>query len=208
LLPLFLGPPEFRLWRNSASIRANRSDSGLCNRGLIIYNRAGFSRTKAVTIPPTKPRIAIGSDHAGFCVKETIRTYLESAGYAVSDLGTSSEQSVDYPDYGKAVGERVVSKQADFGIAVCGTGIGISIAANKVPGVRAALAHDLNTARLAREHNDANVLALGGRVVTGEAAIEMVQVFLTTAYLGGRHQRRLDKITAIEKEERAQAAKR
>jgi ribose 5-phosphate isomerase B len=155
----------------------------------------------------TKPRIAIGSDHAGFSVKETIRKYLESAGYAVSDLGTSSEESVDYPDYGKAVGERVVSKQADLGIAVCGTGIGISIAANKVPGVRAALAHDVNTARLAREHNDANVLALGGRVVTGDAAIEMVQTFVTTTYLGGRHQRRLDKITAIEKEERSTAAR-
>ena len=125
----------------------------------------------------------------------------------MSDLGTSSEESVDYPDYGKAVGERVASKQADLGIAVCGTGIGISIAANKVPGIRAALAHDVNTARLAREHNDANVLALGGRIVIGEAAIEMVQIFLTTAYLGGRHQRRLDKITAIEKEERATAAK-
>jgi ribose 5-phosphate isomerase B len=182
--------------------------TGLSNGGLIIYNRAGFSSRKAKTIPPTKPRIAIGSDHAGFSVKEAIRTYLESAGYLVSDLGTSSEQSVDYPDYGQAVGQRVVSRQADFGIAVCGTGIGISIAANKVPGVRAALAHDLNTARRAREHNDANVLALGGRVVTGEAAIAMVQVFLTTAYLGGRHQRRLDKIAAIEKEERAEAAKR
>lgn len=161
-----------------------------------------------MTIPSTRPRIAIGSDHAGFSVKEAIRTCLESAGYAVSDLGTSSEQSVDYPDYGQAVGKRVVSRQADFGIAVCGTGIGISIAANKVPGVRAALAHDLDTARLAREHNDANVLALGGRIVTDEAAIAMVQVFLTTAYLGGRHQRRLDKIAAIEKEERAEAAKR
>jgi ribose 5-phosphate isomerase B len=161
-----------------------------------------------VSNTPAKPRIAIGSDHAGFSVKETIRKYLGSAGYAVSDLGTSSEESVDYPDYGKAVGERVVSKQADLGIAVCGTGIGISIAANKVPGVRAALAHDMNTARLAREHNDANVLALGGCVVTGEAVIEMVQVFLTTAYLGGRHQRRLDKISAIEKEERAAAARR
>ena len=159
-------------------------------------------------MPSTKPRIAIGSDHAGFTVKEAIRAYLESAGYAVSDLGTSSEQSVDYPDYGQAVGRRVVSQQADFGIAVCGTGIGISIAANKVPGVRAALAHDLNTARLAREHNDANVLALGGRIVTGDAAIEMVEVFLTTGYLGGRHQRRLDKIAAIEKEERALAAER
>ena len=157
--------------------------------------------------PSPKPRIAIGSDHAGFSVKETIRKYLEVAGYAVNDLGTSSEESVDYPDYGKAVGERVVSNQADLGIAVCGTGLGISIAANKVPGVRAALAHDVNTARLAREHNDANVLALGGRIVTGEAAIEMVQTFLTTAYLGGRHQRRLEKITAIEKEERAAASK-
>src|SRR5690242_20999006 len=151
-----------------------------------------------MTAAPGKPRIAMGSDHAGFSVKETIRKYLESAGYAVSDLGSSSEESVDYPDYGKAVGERVISKHADLGIAVCGSGIGISIAANKVPGIRAALAHDMNTARLAREHNDANVLALGGRVVTGDAAIEMVQVFLTTAYLG-RHQRRLDKMTAIEK---------
>jgi ribose 5-phosphate isomerase RpiB len=103
-----------------------------------------------MTAAPGKPRIAMGSDHAGFSVKETIRKYLESAGYAVSDLGTSSEESVDYPDYGKAVAERVISKQADLGIAICGSGIGISIAANKVPGIRAALAHDVNTARLAR----------------------------------------------------------
>jgi ribose 5-phosphate isomerase B len=160
-----------------------------------------------MTEASAKPRIAIGSDHAGFSVKEAIRKFLETAGYAVDDQGTWSEESVDYPDYGKAVGERVVSRQADLGIAVCGTGIGISIAANKVPGVRAAVAHDVMTARLAREHNDANVLALGGRVVTGEAAIEMVQVFLTTAYLGGRHQRRLDKITAIERAEKVAAAR-
>jgi len=147
---------------------------------------------------PAKPRIVIGSDHAGFPVKETIRKYLEAAGYPVEDQGTCSEESVDYPDYGKAVGERVASKQADLGIAVCGSGIGVSIAANKVPSIRAALAHDVTTARLAREHNNANVLALGGRIVTPRAAIEMVQTFLTTAYLGGRHQRRLDKIAAIE----------
>lgn len=151
-----------------------------------------------MTETPNKPRIAIGSDHAGFHVKETIREYLQAAGYPVDDQGTNSEESVDYPDYGKAVGEHVASKQADLGIAVCGSGIGISIAANKVPGIRAALAHDVTTARLAREHNDANVLALGGRIVTPEAAIEMVQIFLTTAYLGGRHQRRLDKITKME----------
>jgi len=153
-----------------------------------------------------RPRIAIGSDHAGFLVKETIRKYLEEAGYAVDDQGTSSEESVDYPDYGKAVGERVVSKQADLGIAVCGSGIGISIAANKVPGIRAALAHDVTTARLAREHNDANVLALGGRIVTETTAIEMVQTFLTTTYLGGRHQLRVDKITQIECDERGKTA--
>ncbi len=154
---------------------------------------------------PAKPRIAIGSDHAGFSVKETIRKYLEAAGYRVDDQGTSSEESVDYPDYGKAVGERVASKLADLGIVVCGSGIGISIAANKVPGIRAALAHDVLTARLAREHNDANVLALGGRIVTADAALQMVQTFLTTPFTGGRHQLRLDKITAIEKEEHERA---
>lgn len=154
----------------------------------------------------SKPRIVLGSDHAGFSVKEAIRKFLETEGYAVDDQGTWSEESVDYPDFGKAVGERVVSRQADLGIAVCGTGIGISIAANKVPGVRAAVAHDVMTARLAREHNDANVLTLGGRVVSSEAAIEMVQVFLTAAYLGGRHQRRVEKIAAIEKEERSAPA--
>jgi ribose 5-phosphate isomerase B len=155
-----------------------------------------------VSKTPDKPRIVIASDHAGFPVKEIIRKYLEAEGYAVDDQGTSSEASVDYPDYGKAVGDRVASKQADLGIAVCGSGIGISIAANKIPGIRAALAHDVMTARLAREHNDANVLALGGRIVTGDAAVEMVQAFLTTAYLGGRHQRRVDKISQIEHDQR------
>ena len=153
-----------------------------------------------------KPRIAIGSDHAGFPIKETIRKYLEAAGYAVDDQGTSSEASVDYPDYGRAVGERVASKQSDLGIAVCGSGIGISIAANKVPGIRAALAHDVLTARLAREHNDANVLALGGRIVTPAAAVEIVQTFLNTPFAGGRHQLRLDKISQIEKDEQSKKA--
>jgi ribose 5-phosphate isomerase B len=150
--------------------------------------------------PSNKPRIAIGSDHAGFPIKEEIRKHLESAGYAVDDQGTSSEDSVDYPDYGKAVGERVAAKQDDLGIVVCGSGIGISIAANKVPGIRAALAHNVLTAQLAREHNDANVLAIGARIVTPAVALEMVQTFLTTPYAGGRHQRRLDKIIQIENE--------
>jgi ribose 5-phosphate isomerase B len=148
--------------------------------------------------PSQKPRIAVGSDHAGFPLKETLRKFLISADYAVQDHGTHSEESVDYPDFGKAVALNVASGKADLGIVVCGSGIGISITANKVAGIRAALAHDVNTARLAREHNDANVLALGGRIVSETQAIEMVQIFLSTSYLGGRHQRRLEKITEIE----------
>jgi len=149
-----------------------------------------------------KPRVALGSDHAGFPIKETLRQFLQNAGYPVDDLGTWSEESVDYPDYGKAVGECVAARKDVFGIAVCGTGMGISIAANKVRGIRAAVAHDVSTARLAREHNDANVLALGGRVVNGSQAIEMVQAFLNTSFLGGRHARRVEKITMIEQDER------
>lgn len=148
-----------------------------------------------------KPRVSLGADHAGYPVKESIRKFLEDSGYGVDDLGTWSEESVDYPDYALAVGERVAARQSEFGILVCGSGIGISIAANKIPGIRAALAHDVITARLSREHNDANILALGGRIVTAEVAIEMVQAFLSTAYAGGRHQRRIDKISKMESEE-------
>lgn len=149
-----------------------------------------------------KPRIALGADHAGYHIKETIRQFLETAGYPVDDLGTWSEESVDYPDYGKAVADRVAAHQDLYGIAVCGTGMGMSIAANKVPGIRAAVAHNVDTARLAREHNDANVLAMGGRVVNGTEAIEMVQAFLSTTFAGGRHARRVEKITQIEAAER------
>jgi ribose 5-phosphate isomerase B len=149
-----------------------------------------------------KPRIALGADHAGYHIKETIRQFLENAGYPVDDLGTWSEESVDYPDYGKAVADRVAAHQDLYGIAVCGTGMGISIAANKVPGIRAAVAHNVDTARLAREHNDANVLAMGGRVVNGTEAIEMVQAFLNTTFAGGRHARRVEKIMQIEAAER------
>ncbi len=149
-----------------------------------------------------KPRIALAADHAGFHVKETIREFLETAGYPVDDLGTWSEESVDYPDYAKAVGDHVASHNDVFGIAVCGTGIGMSIAANKVPGIRAAVAHNVDTARLAREHNDANVLAMGGRIVSGAQAIEMLQTFLNTTFVGGRHARRVEKISQIESAER------
>jgi ribose 5-phosphate isomerase B len=142
--------------------------------------------------------MVVGSDHAGFRAKEIIKKYLEGAGYAVEDMGTHSEESVDYPDFAKAVGERVAAANGALGVLVCGTGIGVSIAANKVEGIRAALAHDSLTARRAREHNDANVLALGGRVVGEDEAIAIVQQFLDAEFAGGRHQRRIDKISEMD----------
>jgi ribose 5-phosphate isomerase B len=135
----------------------------------------------------SKPRIVVGSDHAGFRAKESIKNFLEGAGYSVDDVGTHSEESVDYPDYAKAVGERVANGSDALGVLVCGTGIGVSIAANKVEGIRAALAHDSLTARRAREHNDANVIALGGKVVGEDEAIAIVQEFLSAQFAGGRH---------------------
>jgi len=153
----------------------------------------------------SKPRIVVGSDHAGFRAKETIKKYLQGAGYLVEDVGTHSEESVDYPDFGKAVGERVVGGTGSLGIAVCGTGIGIAIAANKVEGIRAALAHDSLTARRAREHNDANVLALGGKVVGEDEAIAIVQEFLAAQFAGGRHQRRIDKISEMDRARETQS---
>jgi ribose 5-phosphate isomerase B len=146
----------------------------------------------------SKPRMVVGSDHAGFRVKELIKKYLQDAGYAVEDMGTHSEDSVDYPDFAKAVGARVAGGNGMLGVLVCATGIGISIAANKVEGIRAALAHDSLTARRAREHNDANVIALGGRVVGDDEAIAIVQEFLAAEFAGGRHQRRVDKIIAMD----------
>lgn len=150
-----------------------------------------------------KPRIALGADHAGYHVKENIKKFLEAAGYPVEDLGTWSEESVDYPDYARAVAEKVAAGTDQLGILACGTGIGMAITANKVPGIRAAVAHDAMTARLAREHNDANVLTLGGRVVDDAQAIEIVRNFLDAPFAGGRHQRRIDKITVLDQQEHA-----
>jgi ribose 5-phosphate isomerase B len=142
--------------------------------------------------------IAIGSDHAGFHSKEVIKQELIRSGYAVQDAGTDSEASVDYPDFAREVAERVAAGKADLGVLVCGTGIGMAMAANKVPGIRAAVAHDQMTAHLAREHNNANVLTLGGRVVSDETALEIVREFLSTTFAGGRHQRRVDKISEMD----------
>jgi len=147
-----------------------------------------------------KLRIALGADHAGFQVKEAIKRYLESAGHTVDDVGTGSEESVDYPDFAREAANRVADQQDDLGILVCGTGIGMTIAANKVAGIRAALAQDPATARLAREHNNANVLAVPGRVLTGEKAVEIVREFLAAEFAGGRHERRVNKISLLDGE--------
>ncbi len=143
-------------------------------------------------------RIAIGADHAGYRLKEEIIRFLQASGYPVEDMGTSGEESVDYPDYAARVARAVTAGQADLGILICGTGIGMSIAANKVPGIRAAVATDSYMARMAREHNDANVLCLGGRVLGGGSALEVVQAFLQSRFAGGRHARRVEKIQALE----------
>jgi ribose 5-phosphate isomerase B len=143
-------------------------------------------------------RIAIGSDHAGFQLKETIKARLFAAGFDLDDVGTTGDASVDYPDYAAAVGGRVASGRCERGILVCGTGIGMAIAANKIDGIRAAAAGDEVSARLAREHNDANVLTLGSRVTPPDLALRLAQIFLDTPFAGGRHQRRVDKVMALQ----------
>jgi ribose 5-phosphate isomerase B len=143
-------------------------------------------------------RIAIGSDHAGYRLKEAVKSFLLDAGQTVEDVGTDSDASVDYPDFAAVVARRVVSGACDRGILICGTGIGMAMAANKVDGVRAAAAGDLESARLSREHNDANILTLGARITPPDLALAIVRVFLATPFEGGRHQRRVDKIMALE----------
>ncbi len=146
-------------------------------------------------------RIAIGGDHAGFELKRHLAGWLEERGHLVDDLGTHSGETVDYPSYCAEVGRSVVAGRADLGVVLGGSGQGEQIAANKVRGVRAALCNDLYTARMARSHNDANVLSMGGRIVAAGLAEEILALFLDTAFEGGRHQRRLDQITLIESEE-------
>jgi len=143
-------------------------------------------------------RISIGADHAGFKLKQHVVEYLRGLGHDVDDRGTHTEESVDYPGICAEVGREVVEGRADRGIVIGGSGQGEQIAANKVPGVRAALCNDLYTARMSREHNDANVLAMGGRIVAPGLADEIVKLWLETPFEGGRHQRRVDQIHAIE----------
>jgi len=137
-------------------------------------------------------KIAIASDHAGFALKEDIKNYLKKEGYSAIDLGTSSEESVDYPVYGKKCADAVASGEVSRGIVVCGTGIGISIAANKIKGIRCALCTDADMAEAARKHNDANILAIGGRITDKETALLITKVWLETEFEGGRHRRRAE----------------
>ncbi len=142
--------------------------------------------------------IAIGSDHAGFKIKESIKDFFQREGIDYKDFGTNSTESVDYPEFARKVSESVVEFESEKGILVCGTGIGVCIAANKIKGIRAALCHNVNYARMARKHNDANVLCLGGRENTEEESIEIVKAFLATDFEGGRHSNRLSQITKLE----------
>lgn len=142
--------------------------------------------------------IALGSDHGGFALKQEIIKHLNENGVEYKDFGTYTEDSCDYPVYAEAVGRAVVSGEFERGILICGTGIGISIAANKVHGVRAALCHDCFSAEFTRRHNDANILALGGRVVGPGLAQKIVDIFLNTEFEGGRHARRVELISKIE----------
>jgi ribose 5-phosphate isomerase B len=138
--------------------------------------------------------LALGADHGGVNLKKRLAVVLAEAGHQLLDFGTDGSESVDYPDFAHAVCGAVAEKRADFGILVCGTGIGMSIAANRNPAIRCALVHDVTTARLTRQHNDANVLALGARITGEEVALDILSTFLTTKFEGGRHERRLAKI--------------
>lgn len=143
--------------------------------------------------------VAVGADHAGYRLKELIAEHLGKRGVEVVDLGTHDEGRVDYPDYGEAVGRAVARGEADLGVAVCGSGLGIAMAANKVPGVRAAPVHDVTSARLTRQHNDTNVLCLGERLIGPEVAIEAVDAWLDAEFEGGRHAGRVAKLDALDR---------
>jgi len=140
-------------------------------------------------------KIAIAADHGGVELKEALKKKFSALD--LTDLGTHGNDSVDYPDFGAALARKVAAGEFERGILICGSGIGISIAANKIKGIRAALCHNAYTAEMARKHNDANVIAMGGRVVDEKTAVEMVEIFLNTAFEGGRHARRVEKLNAI-----------
>jgi ribose 5-phosphate isomerase B len=149
-------------------------------------------------LAPAEKTIALGSDHGGFAMKERLKGVLDDLGWAIRDVGVHEEKAVDYPDIAEAVAELIVSGKASLGVIVDGAGIGSAMAANKVPGIRAALCYDRASARNSREHNAANVLTLGGRLQTETQAEDVLRTWLATPFAGGRHQGRIDKITALE----------
>jgi len=151
-------------------------------------------------------KIAIGADHSGLELKDKIRQHLEQKGFLIMDEGTRKADSVDYPDYARLVAHDVNQNRADLGILVCGSGIGMAMAANKVAGIRAANVSSEHEAQLSREHNNANVLALGARILQEEAALRIVDRWLATSFAGGRHERRVEKMAAMEREARASTA--
>jgi ribose 5-phosphate isomerase B len=145
-------------------------------------------------------QIGLACDHAGFELKEELKAFLKSLGVKAIDMGTFNEDSVDYPDFGVLVAEKVSRGELERGVLICGTGIGMSMVANKFPRIRAAVANDLYSSRCSREHNDANILIVGGRIVGKELAKEIVKVWLETPFAGGKHKRRIEKIEALERE--------
>jgi len=161
--------------------------------------RTGPVNTLSAASTPGNKVIALGADHGGFAMKETLKAYLQELGYTIKDCGTFSSESADYPDFAYAVAKLVSEGQAWRGIMIDGAGIGSCMVANKVPGVRASLCYDLSTAVNAREHNDANVLTLGGRLIGEDLARQIVKTWLETEFAGGRHERRVNKIMDVEK---------
>lgn len=165
-----------------------------------------FEESKAAAAEAGDPSggrvVAIGADHGGFELKEQLKVYLEAWGYKILDVGTWNREAVDYPDFAEAVATKVAEGEAWRGVVIDSAGIGSSIAANKVPGARAALCYDRATARNSREHNDANILTLGARLISAEVAREVLAAWLERPFAGGRHQRRVDKIRAIESRHR------
>lgn len=195
----------------SGSILTPLAREQLTARGISVVDGSGGAGTansaqvapaakngQTVTSAPAKT-VAIGSDHGGFELKQDLVGYLGELGYTAVDCGTHGPDSVDYPDYAYAVAKLVADGRAAWGIVVDGVGIGSCMAANKVPGVRAAMCYDISTARNSREHNDANVLTLGGRMIGSVLAHQIVETWLGTSFPGGRHKRRVDKIMDIEK---------
>jgi len=143
-------------------------------------------------------KIAIASDHGGFDLKENVISSLQNKGWEIEDLGPSNTDSVDYPDYGVKLAHAIVEQKVERGILICGTGVGMSIVVNRFPGIRGTLCSDVYTAKMCREHNDSNILIMGGRVIGKDLALEIVDIWLKTEFEGGRHQRRLDKINKID----------